>query len=39
MDSILNGTQANAVILANSLYNYKKLQQVVDAKKNATGKK
>ena len=33
MDSILNGTQANAVILANSLYNYKKLQQVVDAKK------
>lgn len=33
MDKILNGTQANAVIQASSLYNYTRLQEEIDEEK------
>lgn len=33
MDNILNGTQAKATVLANSLYNYSKLQKQIDEEK------
>ena len=33
MDKILNGTQAKAVVLANSLYNYTRLQEKIEEEK------